>query len=79
MTISLATDSSAGGSLPAPLAPNSDLTTGFAYTSSFALTQVTGANGAEGSGEHDDLVLAGAPAVWRGRIPAAGDQPRRLL
>ena len=34
---------------------------------------------AEGSGEHDDLVLAVALAVWRGRIPAAGEQPRRLL
>ena len=35
--------------------------------------------GAEGSGEHDDLVLAVALAVWRGRMPAAGEQPRRLL
>ena len=34
--------------------------------------------GAEGSGEHDDLVLAVALAVWRGRIPAAGGQNRRL-
>jgi hypothetical protein len=35
--------------------------------------------GNEGSGEHDDLVLAVALAVWRGATPAAGDQPRRLL
>ncbi|MGA7234288.1 MAG: hypothetical protein WBY44_01320 [Bryobacteraceae bacterium] len=35
--------------------------------------------GAEGSGEHDDLVLAVALAVWRGRMPGAGEQPRRLL
>jgi hypothetical protein len=35
--------------------------------------------GAEGSGEHDDLVLAVALAVWQDRAPAAGEQSRRLL
>jgi hypothetical protein len=34
--------------------------------------------GAEGVGEHDDLALAVALAVWAGRMPAAGHQGRRL-
>ena len=48
MTISLATGAGTGGTLPALLTPNSNsnLATSFAYTPSFALTQVTGANGA---------------------------------
>jgi hypothetical protein len=34
--------------------------------------------GAEGAGEHDDLALAVALAVWVGRRAAAGEQSRRL-
>jgi hypothetical protein len=34
--------------------------------------------GAEGAGEHDDLALAVALAVWPGRRAAAGEQSRRL-
>lgn len=35
--------------------------------------------GAEGAGEHDDLALAVALAVWPGRKPRAGEQGTRLI
>jgi hypothetical protein len=35
--------------------------------------------GAQGAEEHDDLTLAVALAVWSGRLPTAGEQPRRLF
>ncbi len=35
--------------------------------------------GAQGAEEHDDLTLAVALAVWAGRLPTAGEQPRRLF
>jgi hypothetical protein len=84
MTISLATGSSIGGTLPALLIPNSN---SVLVTLVLELSNVKSAArpsgrlkvSAEGSSEHDDLVLAVALAVWRGRMPGAGEQPRRLL
>jgi hypothetical protein len=35
--------------------------------------------GADGAGQHDDLALAVALAVWPRQKPATGPQPRRLL
>jgi hypothetical protein len=35
--------------------------------------------GAEGTGEHDDLALAVALAVWVGRKGKVGEEGRRLL
>jgi hypothetical protein len=35
--------------------------------------------GADGAGEHDDLALAVALAVWPGRRAAVGHQGRRIL